>query len=62
MAIGNTKFKVEHGLEVVGNTEIGQSLKVLGTLTLLVILALGELLSSLQILLVILYQMYQVAL
>ena len=31
MATGNTKFKTEHGLEVVGNTEIGQNLKVFGS-------------------------------
>ena len=31
MATGNTKFKTEHGLEVVGNTERGQNLKVFGS-------------------------------
>lgn len=31
MAIGNTKFKAEHGLLVVGNTEIEQDLLVLGS-------------------------------
>lgn len=31
MATGNTKFTTQHGLQVVGNTEIEQDLKVLGS-------------------------------